>query len=169
MPFEYSTNLTSVYNVLKAHNTTTASPDLSASLTTRILDENILMTDPEIVMQRGDRLPAIFLRISNKDEEFQGIGKTGNTSDRVRKKGILTYDIIGFYGKEGGHDSHANVMTEIYAMARNIEGVFHKEFDLSGTALWCNPMSTDFFGPFQISGSWVKTVFIKVQASYLFR
>lgn len=170
MPFEYLINVTSVINVLKAHNTTTASPDLSLSLASgRISDDNIQNTDPEIVMTRNDGFPAIFVRISNKDEAFQGVGRTGNTSDRVRKEGKVTYDVIGFVQKESARLSHESLLNDAYILARNIEGVFQKEFDLSGTALWCNPGSTDFYGPFEVKGSWLKTVLVRLEAKYLFR
>lgn len=167
--FEFKTNLTSIINVLKDHNTTTASPDLSGSLTSRIVSENILADDPEIVNVRADALPAIFVRINKKDENFSGIGNPGSASNRVRKECDVLYDIIAMYRKEGGYTQNQNVMDELYTMTRNIESVLNSECQLSNTALWSQPISAEYFPPMQIDGSWVKTVLIQLKAHYLYR
>lgn len=168
MPFEYVTNLNSVVNALKNYNTTTATPYLSNSLTAAISNDNIVNLDPELVPIRADKLPAIYVRISNKDEAYDGIGPTG--SSRAKKRGSVTYNIIGIYPKpQGAVGDPANVLNDIYLMARNVEGVFQQEFDLSDTALWCNPEATDFLGPFEIEGTWVKVFKMDLKAEYLFR
>lgn len=167
--FEYATNLNSVLQVLKDHNTTTASPYLSLSLTTAINSENIMADDPEIVNVRIDHLPAIFVRLNRKDDEFASIGNPGTATNRVRKKAEVSYDVIAMYAKEGGHSTNQNVMSELYTMTRNIEGVLNSECTLSGTALWSQPTFSDFFPPFKIDGSWVKTVLIQLRASYLYK
>ncbi|HDY90405.1 MAG TPA: hypothetical protein ENH82_20080 [bacterium] len=164
---DYQTNLDAVMQALKDHNTTTASPDLSGSLTTRILQENIFADDPEIVFKKRRDFPSIFVRISNKDEDFSGIGAPGPLG--VRKQADVTYDIIGIYGKDGGYTTHGGLLNEIYKMAQNIEAVFQAEHKLSNTALWVNPITTDFLGPFDIDGGWAKTVLVQLTARYHFR
>ena len=86
MPFEYETNLTALVNVLKNSNTTTATHNLSLSLSSVIINDNIQASDPEIITVRNDRLPSVFVRISNKDESFAGVGQTGVGTTRAKKE-----------------------------------------------------------------------------------
>lgn len=168
MPFTYATFLTNVYNCIKDHNTTTASPDLSNGLDVRIDDGNILKTDPEIEPPRADRLPAVYIRIADKTEESAGLGATGSSG--VKKEAIVTYDVIGIYGKYGGWSPHSELLTDIYTMAENIEGVFQTEYTLSNTALYVNPIATEFSAPIDLgSEGFAKVVLIRLEAHYLFR
>lgn len=165
MPFDYEANLTAISNALSQYNTTTASPDLSAGLTRRV--QNIYLSDPETVSKRADIFPAIFVRISTKDESYGSLGATGPTGNK--KLANVTYDIFGFYKKDGGYTQNQTLLTEVYRLAENIEGIFQAEFTLSGTSLHCNPVRTEFFGPFITEGVTVKGVLIELEARYLFR
>lgn len=170
MPFEYGTNVTALVNVLRDANTTTATHNLSASLSSAILNDNIQASDPEIITVRNDRLPSVFVRISNKDESFAGLGPTGVGSTRTKREAKVIYDVIGMYGKDSASDSHETLLGQVYTLARNIETIISHEYTLSNTALWCQAASTDFYGPFNVQGGgWVKVVLIKVEARYLFR
>lgn len=170
MPFEYATNLTALLNVLKNSNTTTSAVDLSNGLGTRLDQDNIQNGDPELQAIRADRLPSVFVRISNKDETWAGVGNTGVTSTRVKKEANITYDIIGMYGKDSASDDHPALLNNVYALARNIESILAHNVSLSDTALWVQAASTDFYGPFNIQGGgWVKVVLIKAEAKYLYR
>jgi hypothetical protein len=167
LPFDYKAHIQTVVDILKAHNTTTAAPALSLSLTTAIVSDNIRADDPEKVRIRGDEYPAIFVRISTKNENFKGLGETGQT--RNKKMASVSFDIIGMYQKDGASQAHKDVLLEIYTLARNIEGVFQQEYNLSGTALYCNPLTTNFIPAMENEGSWVKMVLIELNAVYLFR
>jgi len=167
MPFDYSVNLNAVMNALKNHNTTTATPDLSSGLDERIDNDNILATDPELVPPRADRLPAIYVMIADKEEESETIGATGQTG--VKKRATVHFEIFGIYGKYGGHSPHSELLTDIYKLAENIEGVLQAEYTLSNTALWCNPISTEFSPTIDIGENFAKAVLIRVEAVYLFR
>lgn len=165
MPFDYEANTTAVKNALTSHNTTTASPDLSSGLTRRV--QNIYIDDPEIVSIRQLTYPCVFVRLSNKDEDYASLGATGPTGNK--KTATVVYDLIGLYHKDGAHTAHSGVLTEIYRLAENMEGVFQAETTLSTTALWCNPKKTEFIGPFSSDGIWVKAVLVELEARYLFR
>lgn len=165
MPFAYQTNTAAVVNALSQYNTTTASPDLSANITTRV--KNVYNDNPQIFGVRFDELPAVFVWADSADEEYGSLGETGPSSNRKYKS--ATYNILGIYRKDGAHTPHEAALTEIYRLAGNIEGVFQAEHTLSGTALWCNPASTEFLDPGLLGGVWAKGVLIKLEARYLFR
>lgn len=165
MPFDYEANLTAVSNVLTNSNTTTSTVDLSSGLTTRV--RNIFRNDPGTVSVKLNDYPCLFVRIFSKDEEFASLGVTGPNNNR--KFATCRYDVIGLYHKDGSHTAHSSVLTEIYRLAENIEGVFQQELTLSGTALWCQPIRSEFFGPFQSEGQFVKGVVVQLDARYLFR
>lgn len=165
MPFDYEANITAIYNVLADANTITATVDLSSGLTTRI--KNIYKNDPATTSIRQDSYPCVFIRISSKDEEYAGLGATGPTGNK--KLATCVYDIIGLYHKDSVITAHSTVLNEVYKMAENIEGVFQQEFTLSNTALWCNSRRSEFFGPFQSEGAFVKGVLIELEGRYLFR
>ena len=169
MPFDYTTNLDSIINALKNYNSTGSSPDLSASLTERISNDNIVASDPEVDKGalRSDRLPAIYVMISRKDESGATIGRTGTIN--VRKKAVVEYEIFGIYGKAGGWSPHSELLTDVYKLAKNIEGVFQAEVKLSNTALWCNPGSTEFSPAREIGEGFAKCVLVRLTATYLFR
>jgi len=167
MPYDYSINLIAVTQALKDYNTTTASPDLSDGLSERINNDNILATDPELVKPRADRLPAVYVIIARKSESASSIGMTGTTG--VKKQALVEYEIFGIFGKYGGHSPHSELLTDVYKLAKNIEGVFQAEYKLSNTALWCNPISTEFSPALDIGEGFAKAVLIKLEASYFFR
>ena len=166
MPFEYVTNLAQVVTLLKDHNTTTATPDLSVDLTRRIDNDNVREGDPDIESIRARDLPAVWVRIASKAEEPASIGQTGPT--RNKKFADVFYEIFGIYLREGLHTQDAAHRTEIYHLARNIEGVFQQEFNLNSTALWAHPDSTEF-QTFQREGEAVKGVLVNLKARHLFR
>ena len=165
MPFDYETNVAAIQNVLLAHNTTTASPDLSSGLTTRV--RNVLVDDPEITAIQWDDLPAIYVRVISADEEAASLGPTGPTG--VRKTKNATYELVGMYIRDGASGLGRTHLTEVYRLAENLEGVFQAESNLSSTALWCHPASTNF-GAFGLGeGSRVKGFVTTLRARYHFR
>lgn len=165
MPFDYENNILAVVNALNGYNTTTSNPDLSSGLTRRV--QNVYRNDPSIVGMRGDIYPCVFVRINRKTEDFAGLGMTGPT--RARKEAVANFDVISFYRKDGGHSQHTNVLLEIERLAENIEGVFQAEPTLSGTAMWCQPVTTEFYGPYQNQAMWIKACVINLEARYHFR
>ena len=165
MPFDYEANVGAVYQCILDHNTTTATPDLSSGLTTRV--KNVYKNDPAIIGLRGDIYPAVFVRINSKEEDYAGMGTTGPSG--ARKHATASYDVIGFYRKDGAISSHANVLVELQRLAENIEGVFQQETSLSATAMWCQVADTNFYGPFQTDELWIKAVVCNLKAEYHFR
>lgn len=167
MAFDYSSRVDGIVDVLYNHNTVTASPYLSSSLTTAIPKKMVLNDDPVIRGLRNDEYPAVFVRLSDALEEFQGIGPTGLSGAYKRKN--LTFDILAFYRREGSSQTNEQLMNESYQLAQNIEAVLRAEYTASGTALWINPKSVNFLGPFNDGTSWVKVVQIEVEGMYHFR
>lgn len=165
--FEYVTNLTALRDLLVAHNTPTASPDLSYGLDNRINDRDIAVGDPQISHIRGDRYPFIFMRLSNAQEEFQSLGTTGARG--CKKAKTLSVDIFGFYKRDGASAQYGDLLQGMYALARNIEGVIQADPTLSGTAMWANPRNTTFANLPMDGGTWVKAVLVEVEARYLFQ
>lgn len=163
--FEYEDNLQAVLNALLAYNTTTSTPDLSGSMTTRVVTINA--TDPEVTSVRRDEYPAVFVRVRRGEEEAAGLGPTGPTG--VRKQKEVTYEVIGLVTREG-QQREREQKEDLYNLVRNIEAVFQKEYKLSNTALWCHPESSDFVGPIQgKNGVMVKGAMVTVRAMYHFR
>ena len=165
MRFDYEANVAAVRNVLNTHNTTTAAPDLSSGLTTRV--RNVFINDPDVSSVRWNDLPAIFIRIQEADEEAASLGPTGPTAHRKTK--FANYEVIGMYVRDGANSAHSAMLTEIYRLAENVEGVFQANITLSGTALWCNPVNTNF-GSFGFGdGVRVKGFVTRLTSRYHFR
>lgn len=164
MPFDYEANLNAVKNCLEAHNTTTASPDLSSGLTTRV--KNVFIDDPDIASFQWDDLPIIFIRLQQATEEAAGLGPTGPSLYRKTKEAQI--ELVGMYMRDGAYTNSRSHYTELYRLAENLEGVFQAEFTLSGTALWCHPASTNF-GNFQLGEARVKGFITNLRARYHFR
>jgi len=152
---------------LRGHNTITGSPFLSSSLTTLIPKHMVLNDDPESRGLRNDEYPAVFVRLLNSSEEFSGIGQTG--LNRARKQKTAIFEILGFYRREGTEQTNEALMRECYQMAENLEAVLRTEYTASGTALWIQPKTTDFLGPFNNGTSWVKVVQMQIEAMYHFK
>jgi hypothetical protein len=167
MAFDYSSKIDGIVDVLRAHNTVTASPFLSSSLTTRVPKEMVVNDDPQSRGLRNDEYPAIFVRLSTAEEDFSGIGPTGASG--ARKQKTLTFDVLGFYRREGVDQTNEQLVNEVYQLAQNIEGVLREEYTASGTALWIQPRAVDFLGPFNDGTSWVKVVQMRVEGQYHFR
>lgn len=167
MSFEYTENLTALKDLLIEHNTSTASPDISADCDLRIREDDIHIGDPTLTHIRNDRYPALFIRLSNAQEEFQSLGFTGARG--VKKSKTVTYDIFAFYRRDGASANYGDLLQDAYRLARNIEGVIQADPTLDGTAMWANPKNTQFANiPFD-GGTWVKAVLVEVEAKYLFQ
>ena len=167
MGFAYITNLNAVINVLKNHNTTTASPDLSANLNVRVDNDNILITDPNIIQPRADRMPSIFVLYASKTEEYSGIGATGFAGHK--KQGTGNIQVFGLVGKFGGYEPDETVLKDVYNLASNCEAVFQQEFTLSNTCLYCNPNTTNFNTGLNYGEGFARPFVINLSAEYLFR
>ena len=166
--FDYKTNFASVMQALKDYNTTTASPNLSLSLTTAVVNDNIIGMFPKIEQVRADKMPTIFVSVNTKEEEYAGIGATGASG--AKKFATVSYDIYAFVGKQaGGWDNHSSTVADIHNLARNMEAVFQAEYKLSNTAMWCNPIRTEFSNPLNINQNQTMVFYMQLQAKYLFR
>lgn len=165
MAFGYTDKLTALYNVINNANTTTASVDLSSGLDSRV--KRIAMADPGVVNLRNYEFPAVFVTISNKTEEFEGIGGTG--SARELKSAEVNFQVVGMYKKYGATTTNDALLNDVYKLADNIESVIREEYTASGTASWIGVESTDFIGPFEGEGTLVKGVLISVKGKYYFR
>ena len=165
MPFDYEANVAAVKSVLDAHNTTTASPDLSSGLTTRV--KAVYVDDPDVVSVQWTQLPAVYIRIQQGEEEAASLGPTGPTSNFKTK--WVNYEVIGLYLKDGVSTAHSSLLTQSYRLAENLEGVFQTKLTLSGTALWCHPVTTSF-GAFGLGeGVRAKGFMTTLRARYHFR
>lgn len=167
MAFDYNARLLNVITALQDYNTTTSSPDLSSGLNVRIDNANILAIDPELTTPRSDRMPAIYVTIENKDEEYQGIGNVGSAG--AMKNATVNFNIVGIVGQYGAWEGQSTTLSDVYKMSKNIESVFREEFLLSNTALYCNPLSTVFSPAIAIGDGFSKAVLVRLQAKYLFR
>jgi hypothetical protein len=131
MSFNYVDSLQAIVNALSDYNTLTASPDLSDGLVHRI--KSIVSDDVDIASIRGDSFPMIFVKILDKQEAFETMGRTGATGNK--KSCLVNYEICGVYRKDNAYDTGTDLVKNVYKLAQNIEGVFEQELTLSGTAL----------------------------------
>ena len=167
MPLNYEDKVSALKTMFVSANTTTASVDLSASLTSRIPDTSIFTDDIETRALQADECPAIFIRVMSKDEDFATLGATGAANNY--KQADITFQIVGLYRKDGAWSSNSTLGAEVYRLASNIEGVLRNNVTLSGSALWCQPTGTNFVGPMENNGIWIKGVEVTLKAKYHFR
>lgn len=167
MALDYKTKIAGLKAIFVAANTTTASVDLSSGLTTRISDDSIFTKDIETASIRATDFPCIFIRATDKSEEFATLGATGNANNY--KQADITYQIVGMYRKEGAWSDNASLLDEVYVLASNIESVLRNNATLGGTALWAQPESTSFTSPMENNGIWLKGVEITLKAKYHFK
>jgi hypothetical protein len=164
--FDYLGKLTSVYNALCDANTTTAHADLSEGLTDRV--KNIVMDDPNVRKAKDVDHPMIWIWMEDTKSDFDELGGTGLGAGATKRK-TVNYRILATVHKPGMLAEHSKGLQEIYNLADNIETVFRTEYNLSGTALWCNPVETNFLGPVDLGGSYIKGVIIRLETEYLWR
>ena len=170
MPLDFAACAATIKQVLLDANTTTASQNLSASISTGQIDaSNILASDPEVVAVRMDRLPALFVRLSDSTPDYVSVGPPGVTSDRVKAMATTHFDIIGLVRKDGGHQTFETLLTDLYNLARNVEGVFRQGYNLSGTALWCKPAKVQFLATFDDNGRWTRGFIWDLEVHYNYR
>lgn len=167
MTFPYNTVTTAVINVLKNHNTTTATPDLSDGLNVRVDNDNIILADIRLVQPRADRLPLVCVLMESKTEEYSGIGATGYAGHKKQGTAIVQIGVI--VGKYGGYEADDTVLTDLYKLASNMEGVFQQEYKLSNTALWCNPASSNFVDVYNYGDGFARPFLINLTTEHLFR
>jgi hypothetical protein len=164
--FNYKGKLENVYNALRDANTTTAASDLSEGMAERV--KNIVMDDPNVRKAKDVDHPMIWIWMEDTKQEFDEIGGAGLSSG-VTKRKTINYRILATVHKPGMIAEHSKGLEQIYALADNIETVFRTEFTLSNTAMWCNPAETNFLGPVDLGGSYIKGVTIRLEAEYLWR
>jgi len=167
MGLDYNANLKAIQDIFIAANTTTATVDLSGGLSTRIDNLNIRVADIDTVSLRAQDFPLLFIRVSDKEESFETLGRTGLS--RNTKSAVVRYDLVGMARKDGAHTTNDDLSTEVNQFAQNIEGVMRENDTLSGTALWANTPSTTFTGAFENGGIWIKGVLVNLEAKHFFK
>ncbi len=138
MAIDYVAKINNFIDLLRSHNTTTATPDLSVSLTTRI--QTITAAEPDVSGSRHGFYPQIMVELGRAEEDETQIG---DFAGRRKIKTIL-YNVWGFYKKEGISKNQSQQLTDFYQMASNLEAVIKRESSFSGTALHVGPVNTDF-------------------------
>lgn len=168
MGFDFDARLNNIVNALKDYNSATSSPDLSANLTTRVEDDNIIPTKTRAVRPtwRGDRFPAVFVRVPEANEEFITLGGMSGV-ENARKQMTVRYDIVGFVGQEGAHRSIEVLDQEMRLLARNISSIFYKENTGSGTAIMVHPTYYNFDAE-DVDGALVGAVLVQLEGKYFF-
>ena len=161
MAIDYVSKIKTVVDILDSHNTTTASPDLSASLTTRVVD--VYNDDPNITGGRNTKFPSVWVTIQNATEEETQIGRFDNR----RKEKDITYEIMGVYKRDGWSETHENLMKDFYQLASNVEAVIKKESTFSGTALHVGIVNTDFKTEYA-EQTWMKVFRIQMEVKYFY-
>jgi hypothetical protein len=168
MAFDFEARLTNIVTALKDNNATGATYDLSAGLTVRVSNDNIIPTRSDKVRPtwRGDRFPAIFVRVPQAKQEFLTLGGMSGVQN-AKKQMIVTYSIVGFVGLEGAHKGIDVLDTEMRILAKNIGGIIDRENTASGTALWVMPVSYTFDYE-DVGGSLVGSLMVELEGKYLF-
>jgi len=167
MAFDYNTKATKIKDILQSYNTTTASPDLSADLNKRIENDNIRVGDIETVSIRALDYPCIFIRTASKKEEVETIGRTGASNGL--KSCEVEYEITALARKYGAWAKHDDLISEIYNIARNIEGVLRENITLSNTASWSNVDTTEFAGGTVSNGIFIQGCSLGFLVRYYFK
>ena len=160
MGIDYIQKANTFADVLRAFNTTTAAPDLSSSLTTRIA--SITVADPRMVGARRGDFPFVCVNIARASENETQIG---DFSGRRKEKNI-NYEIWGFYKKEGLSKPSTANMLDTYQMASNLEAVIKRNGTFSGTALHVGIVDTDFTQ--YEENNVIKVLKIDVQVRYFY-
>ncbi len=142
MPIDYKDHLATIKGILFNANTTTASVDLSASLTSRVPDAGIFAGDIETKSIKAYEYPCVFVRAEDKTEEFVTMGVTGGTGNY--KQAEVTYNVIGLYRKEGMYSPNETLLEDVYNLARNIESVFRSNITLGGNLFMVQPRINRF-------------------------
>lgn len=142
MTINYNGKLNEIVTFLKDHNTTTASPYLSSSLTSTVImsNDNILADDPNIVGIRGDKMPALFVSLNTADEEESQMGELSNR----KKFKTIAYDVHGCFRRPGMSTTHAAALNNFYQLAENTEAILKREFFNATNVISSELTSTDF-------------------------
>lgn len=169
--FDYKSNLDAIKNMLTDNNSATSSPDLSANLTTRVSNNNIIIASQfrQRSTWRGDRFPALFIDIISDEADFENISPPGIGSSNALRGNITQILIVGFMGKEGLHNADSVFIQDAQYLAQNIDAIIAKEYTASGTALFIKRAATNFEGEFDIDGSFVNAFSVEIEGKYLYR
>lgn len=163
--FDYLGTIDAIVGLLNAANTTTADAYLSSGLSTSV--QMVRDDDPEIVNLAKLKLPAVFVRISDKESAAASLGRTGPTGNR--REATISWDIIGIIQKQGVLNTQKSLLRSVYQLAQNIEAVFENNQTMSGTALWCDPSATTFSEPISRESVIFKGCKVSVKSRHLYR
>jgi hypothetical protein len=170
MPLDLVANTAAIVQALQDYNTTTAAAYVSQSVGSSQIDSrNIMAGDPEIEAVRADRIPGIYVRVSSWESQPGAIGKTGVGAGRVHSRAKVIFDIIALVRKDGGATAYSTLLKDVSNLARNVEGVFRHEYTLSGTAMFCQPVRTNFIVTMDDQNRWVRGFVMELEASYNYR
>lgn len=130
----------SIKSVLDAANTTTASYDLSTSLTSRVITVSTI--SPNAYHFTADKLPAVSIWTNSKAISAPGIVKDQITAKR---EGLAKFFVAGFVWNSDFMDIYGDSSDdEIETLMENIEEVLRRNTDLSGTVLWNKPTECEY-------------------------
>jgi hypothetical protein len=138
MSIDYVGKVQKITDILEEHNTTTASPDLSQSMSSRI--KFVYNDDPNMRGTRNDEMPAVFVTINSASESETQMGDYAN---RQKEKEVV-YNIYGVYNREGFSQESQEALVEYYRMAQNVEAVIKAESIFSTSAIHIDSVNTEF-------------------------
>lgn len=134
--FQYTDIHDSIISVLKKDNTSTSSYNLNLSVTTALVDDNILYGHINTFPIRADRLPMVLVSFDNKELESADMGRS--VLSNTRKMAVAQYNIFAIVGAYGGWEGQEVGLKDIYYLTRNIEQIIDHNVQLSNTVMWCN-------------------------------
>jgi len=138
MTIDYPGKVTTIVGYFTSANTTTASPDLSSGMTTRV--KSVVADEMSIQGVRGDLSPKLFVSINRASEEETQIGEFTNR----KKEKLVTYDVEGVYRKSGFSQTHADHLPDFYRFAQNVEQVIKTNISFDADIIHVSVVDTEF-------------------------
>jgi len=134
-----------IQTIFATANTSTASPDLSASLETRV--KEIYTINPELIYIDTSRLPAVTCWVDSKQVDPDTIANNQATAKRRARvtfkiAGCMFRSLISDYRQDEADDETAILM-------ENIEEVLRNNPTLSNTVSWQFPSSVVYYSSTQ--------------------
>lgn len=161
---DYNRAINAVVEAIHRHNTTTASPDLSYGLSSRV--ETVEANDPGAFYGRSDRLPAVIVNLESKSQSIEQIGVFPTTGTQIRRA-TVNYEVWGVFQRAAVSTRKEEALADKWRFADNIEAVLAKNFQFSGTALQITAIDADFTP--RAENDLTEVFRLRVQVEYMYR
>lgn len=164
MPIDLDNLKTQIQSILETANTTTASPDLSSGLDTRVA--KVLRVNPARIPIQATWYPYVTAFVERKDVELDSIA---GDQRKARRMGTAEVKLVGgVWNSTLTDETEDPADNDCEKLMENIEDVLRDNPTLNGAVLWQRPKTVTFHNVSLDEGVHLRVGILSLEAKFYY-